>query len=206
MPDATDLHDPALWLGGAYELAIELGDRDDDRLGAGLDAVWRAAGVEDCVGISDDAANAVVESACTLDALLRHGRLAGRTVLPRGRPVACGVRALRGMRAAGGGRRAAVDWLVFFLPVGALDQAEPRSAAFPFRGGDSLLWRRPLDRWLAGIGARVYAELPYRLGLIGPEVAGLTTARALDGEPPAERWAGYLIPRDGELAYHQADL
>ncbi|TDD99083.1 hypothetical protein [Jiangella asiatica] len=205
MADATDLHDDALWLGGSYDLAMELGDRDDSRLAAALDAVWRAAQVEDCVGVPGEAGNAVVESECTLDALLRHGRLAGRTVLPRGRPVVCGVRALRGARAAGNGRRAGVDWLVFFLPVGALDRAEPRSAAFPFRGGDSLLWRRPLDRWLSGIGAAVHQEVPYRLGLVGPDVAGLTTARALDGEPPAERWAGYLIPRDGELVYHQAD-
>lgn len=194
--DASDLHDDALWLGGAYELAMELGERDDARLDAALTALWAAADVAGCQG-GTDGGESWVDAPCSVTGLQRFGRLAGLVTLPRRRTVVCGARAVR--QASG------TDWLVFFIPVGALDLAEPRSAAFPFRGGDSLLWRRPLDRWLAGIGARVHAQVPLRLALIGPEVAGLTTARRLGGEPPAERWAAYLIPSAAELEYHQAD-
>lgn len=197
--DASDLHDDALWLGGAYELAMEVGERDDARLEAALTTLWAVAGVAGCHG-GTDGGETWVDAPCTVAALQRHGRLAGLVTLPRGRngrTVVCGARAVR--QASG------TDWLVFFIPVGALDLAEPRSAAFPFRGSDSLLWRRPLDRWLAGIGAQVHARLPLRLALIGPEVAGLTTARRLNGRPPAERWAAYLIPTASGLEYHQAD-
>ncbi|MBB5786842.1 hypothetical protein [Jiangella mangrovi] len=194
--DASDLHDDALWLGGAYELAMELGERDDTRLDAALAALWAAAGVAGCQG-GTDGGESWVDAPCTVAGLQRFGRLAGLVTLPRRRTVVCGARAVR--QASG------TDWLVFFIPVGALDLAEPRSAAFPFRGGDSLLWRRPLDRWLAGIGAQVHARVPLRLALVGPEVAGLTTARSLGGQPPAERWAAYLMPAAGGLEYHQAD-
>lgn len=200
--DASDLHDDALWLGGAYELAMEVGERDDARLDAALTALWAAAGVTGCQGVDGvsvgrGAPAAWVDTPCTVASLQRHGRLAGLVTLPRRRSVVCGARAVR--------QTSGTDWLVFFIPVGALDLAEPRSAAFPFRGGDSLLWRRPLDRWLAGIGAQVHAQVPLRLALIGPEVAGLTTARSLGGQPPAERWAAYLIPSDSGLEYHRAD-
>ncbi|WP_146605254.1 hypothetical protein [Jiangella anatolica] len=195
--DASDLHDDALWLGGAYELAIELGERDDARLDAALTALWEAAGVVGCQAAVRAEPGTWTDSPCTAAALQRHGRLAGQVALPRRRTVVCGARAVR--------QRSGADWLVFFIPVGALDLAEPRSAAFPFRGGDSLLWRRPLDRWLAGIGAEVHAAVPFRLALIGPEVAGLTSARSLGGRPPAERWAAYLLPSGDGLEYHQAD-
>ncbi|TDD65343.1 hypothetical protein E1262_25575 [Jiangella aurantiaca] len=195
--DASDLRDDTLWLGGAYELAVELGERDDVRLEAALTTLWAVADVAGCHAADRDDTGTWTEAPLTAVALQRHGRLAGLVTLPRRRTVVCGVRAVRQV--------SGTDWLVFFIPVGALDLAEPRSAAFPFRGGDSLLWRRPLDRWLAGIGARVYEAVPFRLALIGPEVAGLTTARSLGGQPPVERWAAYLIPSDAGLEYHPAD-
>ncbi|SEF15794.1 hypothetical protein SAMN04488561_5081 [Jiangella alba] len=195
--DASDLRDDALWLGGAYELAVELGERDDARLEAALTTLWAAAEVAGCHAAGRDDPGTWTDAPCSAAELQRHGRLAGLVTLPRQRTVVCGARAVRQV--------SGTDWLVFFIPVGALDLAEPRSAAFPFRGGDSLLWRRPLDRWLAGIGARLFAAVPFRLALIGPEVAGLTTARSLGGQPPAERWAAYLIPSGSGLEYHHAD-
>ena len=36
------------WKGGSYELAIELGERDDDRLGAALKALWQHPSLEGC--------------------------------------------------------------------------------------------------------------------------------------------------------------
>lgn len=196
MADASDLQDEALWLGGSYELALELGDRDDARLHAALVAVWRAADVEGCLAMHGEPRE-YVDVPCTLEQLERHGRLVGTTAFPNGTRVICGVRAVR--------QESGTDWLVFFIPVGSLERAEPRSAAFPFRGGDSLLWRRPLDRRLSELGRQVYAAVPYRLGLIGPEVTGMTSARKLAGGPPEERWAGYLIPAGDELSYHYAD-
>lgn len=196
MADAVDLHDDALWVGGYYELAIELGEHDDRRLDQALRALWRAAAVEGCWGVTGRRPSSYAVAQCTLSELRQYGQLAGVVRLPKGQRAVCAV-AMR--------ERSVAAWVTFFIPVGALERAEPRSAAFPFRGGDSLLWRRPLDRWLADIGRRVFQVAPFQLGLIGHDVTGLSSASALNGEPPEERWAGYLIPAAGELAYHQAD-
>jgi len=195
--DASDLQDEALWHGGRYELALELGDRDESRLQAALQAVWGAAEVEGCLGPTDGRPPGYHDVPCTVEHVERHGWLAGVARLPRGRSVVVAARVIR--------QRSGTDWLVFFVPVVALELAEPRSAAFGFRGADSLLWRRPLDRWLARLGQSVHRVAPCRLGLIGPDVAALTTARKLAGAPPAERWAGFLLPQGAELVYLAAD-
>ena len=41
------------WSGGFYELALEIGDRDDERLQRALTALWRAAAVTGCYGGRD---------------------------------------------------------------------------------------------------------------------------------------------------------
>ncbi|PSK92392.1 hypothetical protein CLV30_1327 [Haloactinopolyspora alba] len=184
-----------MWLGGGYQLAIEVGERDDDRLQATLVALWRAAGVDGCRARGDGGGFSAVP--CTRTQLEATGLLAGVAALPRGTRVVCAARAVR--------HDSGTDWLVFFVPTGALERAEPRSAAFGFRGGDSLLWRRPLDRWLAEIGRQLYAAVPFRLGLIGPDVVGMTAAWKLAGTVPPERWAGYLVPTGADLAYYCAD-
>jgi hypothetical protein len=185
------------WYGGFYELALELGDPSDARLEAALGVVWSAAEVEGCYGSHLIAPSEQETVPCTLASLLRFGHLRGVVRLPNGAPLVCGVVAVREDDGA--------DWLDFYLPLGALGRAEPRSnehmVGDPSDGSASLNWRRPIDDWLAGLGARVYAAAGFRLGLIGNEVSGATDAAAIAGDPPARRRIGYLIPSDGNVRY-----
>ena len=50
MTDPAAFTDGENWNGGFYELAIELGPTDDDRLDRALVALWQEAGVEGCYG------------------------------------------------------------------------------------------------------------------------------------------------------------
>ncbi|GAA3221525.1 hypothetical protein [Actinocorallia longicatena] len=101
--------------------------------------------------------------------------------LPAGRRTVCGCVAVR--------EEHGPDWLDFYLPLGALARTEPRiSDGFPFdddSGEPSLTWRHPLDEWLATIASTIHKKI--------------------DGNPPAERWAGYLMLSDGILRYTPAN-
>ena len=178
-------------------MALELGDTSDTRLEAALSVLWSAAEVEGCYGSHQVAPSEQETVPCNLLSLLRFGHLRGVVRLPNGAPIVCGVVAVR----EDGGP----DWLDFYLPLGALGRAEPRSdehmVGDPSSGSTSLTWRRPIDDWMAGLGARVYAAAGFRLGLIGNEVSGQTDAAAIAGDPPTRRWIGYLIPGGGNVRY-----
>jgi hypothetical protein len=185
------------WHGGFYELALELGDTSDGRLEAALGVLWSAAGVQGCYGSRQIASSDQQAVPCTLASLLRFGHLRGVVQLPNGAPIVCGVVAVR--------EDDGPDWLDFYLPLGALGRAEPRSneqmVGDPLDGSASLTWRRPIDDWMADVGARVHAAAAFRLGLIGNEVSGLTDAATIAADPPTHRRIGYLIPSDGQVRY-----
>lgn len=184
------------WSGGFYELAIELGERSDRRLGHALDALWRAARVQGCYGSRDREPHELETVPCTVESLERFGHLRGLVKLPEGPLMVCGAVAIREDQGA--------DWLDFYLPVGALERADGRVAAFPFGDdGDvsSMVWRQTIDVWLSDVGAQVYAAVDYQLGLIGWEASGQVHAKDLDGDPPAPRAFGYLLAGDRELRY-----
>lgn len=97
-----------------------------------------------------------------------------------------------------------MDWLVFYLPLGALHHTDWRISAFGSEGGpDSLTWRTRIDDWLAAIGLEIYERVDFHLALIGFEESGNAYARDLKGVE--ERWAGYLLPQRGKLRYEPAN-
>ncbi|MER7760987.1 hypothetical protein [Streptomyces sp. NPDC097619] len=200
MPDPAAFTDEENWRGGFYELALEFAGRDDRLLQAALSAVWRSARVEGCYGTRDREPADQEEVPCTVSSLAAHGHLQGTVVLPNGRRIVCGCLAVR--EEEGG-----ADWLVLYLPVGALSRVED-IGGFPL-GGDggpgSLGWRRALDDWLAAIGSEVFAEAPFRLGLVGFGTSGDVDADLLDGRAPDARWEGYLLPEEGRLGFHPAN-
>ncbi|MEV0068501.1 MULTISPECIES: hypothetical protein [unclassified Amycolatopsis] len=125
----------------------------------------------------------------------------GVVLLPDGTPIVCGVVAIR--------EDSGIDWLDFYLPLGALGRADPRVGAFPYPSeGEGALahlaWRRPIDDWLAEIGRQLYSRVGYSLGLIVHAVSGQVYAADLAEEPPEQRGIGYLIPTHGKLRYWPA--
>jgi hypothetical protein len=189
------------WYGGFYELAIEIGPAgDDEALQRALAAVWSSAEVTGCYPGKDLEPADQEPVPCTVESLVEYGHLRGQVRLADGTLVVCGAVTVR--------EEDGSDWLDFYLPLGALERADSRVGAFPFDEPetDTLLWREPLDTWLAGIARGVFEQVRYRLALIGWEVSGDTRLSDLDGDPVSPRGIGYLLPgEDGELRYLPAE-
>jgi hypothetical protein len=200
MQDPTRFTDSENWIGGFYELAIEIGDTSDERLQTALSALWRAATIKGCYGRNDLEPHEQDMVPCTVSSLAEFGHLRGTVTLPNGHRVVCGCLAIR--------EDDGPDWLDFYLPMGALERVDERIGGFPFEensGEASLTWRHSLDEWLASIGTSVFHEVQFRLGLIGFETYGDVEARQVNGATPEERWMGYLVPTDGGLRFDPAN-
>ncbi len=178
------------WDGGYYELAIELGPRSDERLQAALEAIWRYDGLEGCYRESNLEPSHQPRVSPTLE-----GPLVGIIALPNGRRIACGTGTVR--------EEVGPDWIVFYLPMGALSTAYD-VGAYPFGNRQSSrLWREPLDGWLMGLASEVFVAAPFHLALIGHEVSGATYADEVKTTGvPEERWTGYLWQEKGLLVWH----
>jgi hypothetical protein len=201
MPDPSDLNDEENWSGGYYELAFELGPTDDSRLERALLAVWREAAVVGCFAAATHRPLAVhIPAPLTVDSLVANGHLRGVVRLPDEHDIVCGAVAVRFENGA--------DWLSLYLPLGALARTDPAIGGFPlgeYSGDRSLVWRRPIDAWLADVATRVFNEVPFPLGLVGMEALCEVDAAELAGGIPEERQDGLLIPMAGALIYHPAN-
>ncbi|MBK8024589.1 MAG: hypothetical protein IPK19_24985 [Chloroflexi bacterium] len=189
--------EPYTWNGGFYELAIELGQRSDQRLLAALQALW---GFPDLKGVFLDRAVEphLQEQIVLLSNCLLEGHLYGLARLPNAALIACGTVLVR--------EDSGIDWLSFYIPMGALNR-KYKTGGFPFGKADDDdnhgTWRAPLDTWMWTIGQYVFDHVGFDLALIGHEVLGEIYAdniRAM-GIPP-QRWVGYIWPEDGKLAYY----
>lgn len=202
MPNAASFPLDENWHGGYYELALELGphrDTDaDTRLLEALVAIWQEPGLDGCFldrGVEPEHQHRVEPIPLDLN---EPGHLLGRATLPTGARVVCGTWVSTYDDGA--------DWLGFYLPLGALNNADPRVGAFPFPGPpqtSSRLWRERLDDWLAGIALRVRSLVEFRVGLIGFEAS--TPGDPWDGEIPDERWIGYMIPTGDTATFWPAN-
>lgn len=178
---ADDMSDAENFSGGFYELVLVLGPTDDARLDGALKSLWRAAGVRGCRAHGVDGAGPV-DVELGVRSLEEHGHLLATLTLASGDRVVCGGLAFRCDGA---------DQVELYLPLGALARVEPRVGAYPFGadgGPRSLSWRAPLDRWLAGVAAAVYADVPFQRALVGFEV---------DEDEDGERYAAVLAPVPG---------
>jgi hypothetical protein len=183
--------DPNAWLGGFYELAIELGPRSDERLLAALTAVWSNPNIDGVYLDNDTEPWQQTRQAITAESL-RVGHLHGLARMPNGMTIACGTCLIR--------EDDGPDWLVLYLPMGALGTAYS-VGGYPFEPNaeTSRPWREILDAWLARIGVAVYERVQYRLALAGWEVSGKAYAdETRQTGIPTQRGMGYLWP-DGDM-------
>ena len=189
---AAEFTDEENWTGGYYELAIELGSRDDFRLEQALVAVWKLAALEGPFRSRSVRRELQQRVSPTVD---EPGRLHGLATLPSRIQVVCGTITLR--------LEDDSDWVSLFIPLGSLARVETNIGGFPFGGyGDSLAWRRPLDDWLARLAKHVYRELRFPFAVIGHEVLAERTASQFTSGPPTSRTEGLLIATPAGLCYH----
>lgn len=200
VPDPVDLNDEENWNGGFYQLAFELGPTDDSRLERALLALWREASVVGCFAVVTHQPVLHAPVPLTIDSLVAQGHLRGVVRLPDEHDMVCGVVAVRFEKGA--------DWLSFYLPLGALARTDPAIGGYPFgedSGERALIWRRPIDDWLAEVAARVFEEVPFLLGVVGMEALGEVDAANLAGGVPEQRQDAILVPTGPALNYHPAN-
>ncbi|WP_436791721.1 hypothetical protein [Yinghuangia sp. YIM S10712] len=193
MTDPAAFGDDSNWLGGYYELAIEIRPGDDAHLGDVLRGLWSAADVRGCFRHRDREPEAQEAVPCTAASLIEFGYLHGRVRLPTGQLVVCVCMAIRGGDEGS-------DWLDLCVPAGALD-----NAAVVYGNDRPCFTSAVLDDWFADIGTEAFARAPFLLGVIGWEVSGCADASSLAGQLPQARNIGYLVPRGEVLHYGAAN-
>lgn len=193
MTSPASFRNPTNWSDGFYELAIEIGATDDARLQDVLTALWAAAGVQGCFGRRDLEPEEQHPVPCTVSSLTEYGHLRGQVRLPTNQLVVCGCVAIRGGDDSS-------DWLDFYVPVGALD-----NAGLACWDGRPFFRSDVMDDWLAAIGRETFTRAVFSLGVVGFEVSGCADAGTLAGQMPQERGVGYLLPIGGALHYGAAN-
>jgi hypothetical protein len=189
---------PDTWTGGFYELALEIGPRGDDKkLWLALQTLWLHPDLTGVFLEREHEPESQPQLSPTLDHVQHHHSLYGIVRLPNHHQVACATFFVR--------EEAGSDWLVFYLPMGALSQGYP-VGSFPFgAAGDSQpsSWRQELDAWLAQLATFVFAQVKFELGLIGHEVSGEASATELRQHGlPEQRWFGYLVPEEKAVTFY----
>ena len=180
------------WTGGFYELGIEVGGRDDARLEVALKAIWQARVLEGCW--LDRTTEPVSSSRVAPNfSSAKEGHLYGIATLPNFTRVGCATCVVR---------EELLDWLNFYIPMGALETAYP-ARGFPFGSADSTQWRQELDHWFVELARKVFTAVPYKLALIGHEISGEAYSDEISKNGlPSERWIGYLCETQGRLEWH----
>ncbi len=181
------------WLGSYYELAIQIGRREDDvadeRLRSALRAIWSDPTLDGCY---PDRWNPPErqEPVTPENLSLGHGTVYGwaRTALGR---LVCATHIIREDGDTGD------DWLDLCLPTGALGRVESRMG-YPIGGEESRAWREPPDKWFVGIARRVARDAGFQVAIIGEEVSGLAYL-ATDSE--AQRRVSVVTIAAGEVEW-----
>ncbi len=187
---------PDTWLGGSYELGLEIRPRSDERLEDAIKALWTYPDLDGCYLHRDCEPGEQPRVAPHLT----EGHLFGVARLPNGKQLASGCCPRREMDDG-------KDWLEFFLPLVALGTIYP-TGTFPIGFGNEPPdlhepWMREVDDWLAGIGLWVAERASFRLGLIGCDATGEVSASDIAARGiPARREIGYLWPSEGGMKYY----
>jgi hypothetical protein len=180
------------WHGGFYELALELGSRSDARLHEALTIVWSYPALQGAY--LDRTTEPGQQVPVSVEPFMLDRHVYGLAHLPNGVQVACGTCSIR--------LDGDSDWLIIYLPMGALSTVYP-TGGYPF--GDtstSSVWQDTLDEWLKQLGYAVYSLVPFKLGLIGHEASmEVDAAQVTHAGVPATRPIGYLWPSGTQLHY-----
>lgn len=186
---SPELSDRDAWTGGYYELAIQLGARDDSRMQAAVRFLVGAAEIDGPWHIQWQP-DRVERAGWSLEDL-SAGQLCGVVTLPDGQQAICAVTAVR--------EDDGDDWLDLCLPLEALARRDGRIGGFPFEPDAdhrSLAWRLPIDDWFARIAREVSQEFGFKLAAIGFEVSGSVRAESVAKPASAERPYGIVL-REG---------
>jgi hypothetical protein len=166
------------WYGSFYEISLELGPTGNDALAKqALRALWAQPEVRGPWRERSDFDSELDDAAITIDEV----RLYGCFIMSDGSEVGCMSYLIR--------VEGESDWLDLSIPIGMLERRF--SISYPLDMATNP-WMAEFDERLARIGAAIYSETPFRLGLIGEEASGASSAAELTSQD-CER-GGFLVP------------
>jgi hypothetical protein len=184
---------PDTWVGGLYELALELPERSDGGVAQALSTIWQVPALTGCY-LSRDVEPEAQTQVSRFD-IPHEGHVYGIAQLPNGKSCACGTY-VSDFDADG-------LWIAFYLPLGSLGRSY-HVGGYPF--GD---WNPAIEAsfvtvntWLKEIGEAVYKHFHFVFGVIGFE-SGFEELKkdALAGIPET-RPEGLIIPDKGGLQWY----
>jgi hypothetical protein len=180
------------WLGGFYEVSLELERQNDQRLASTLAAIWSHPRLEGCY--LDQTCEPFEQARVPFTAsLVDREHLYGVAQLAHERFVAAGTCVIR----EDGGS----DWVDLYLPMGSLGQIFPVHG-FPFDDLDHKTWRTEVENWLAELASDIYGKAPFDLALVGFETCGEHRAAEIRKNGlPSKTSACLLLPENGQLAH-----
>ena len=147
--------EPDTWNGGFFELALELGPRNDQRLRDAVSVLWKHPTLAGCYLDRDKEPGQQKRLEPASQAL--ECNLYGVAMTPAGKEVACRSLPIR--------FDDGIDWLYLVVPLGSLGTADP-VGAYPFDDGEtSMDWIIPVSEWFRGFGDLRFSSVAFRLVL-----------------------------------------
>jgi hypothetical protein len=166
------------WFGSFYEFSLELGPAGDDAVARrALEALWQQPELRGPWRERTAFASPPDPSLLPPENVSQFGSL----TLGKNIEVGCASYLVR--------IEGESDWLDLSVPTGMLELRFP--VRYPLDRTTNP-WLADLDRVLGRIAAKVYEVAPFRLGLLGEEASGATSAGELTGAD-CER-GGFLVP------------
>ena len=195
IPNSRYFTDRQAWVGGFYELSLQIRPHSDEKLFEALKTLWQHPALEGCYLKRDIEPVNQKRMAPSLP-LESPERLYGLATLHSEERITCGSVILPDHLGS--------DWLDFYVPLGSLSTVY-EVAAYPFDMDEvsSDTWQTPIDTWLWSIGSFIFQRAPFQLGLIGFEIfADISAEHIEENGIPTQRPIGYLWPVDGQLQYY----
>jgi hypothetical protein len=184
---------PDTWVGGLYELALELPERSDATIAQALTTIWQIPALTGCY-LSRDVEPEAQTEASPFD-IPHEGHVYGIAQLPNGKNCACGSY-VSDLDADG-------LWVALYVPLGSLGRAY-YVGGYPF--GD---WSPTIEStfvtvntWLKEISDAVYEQFHFVFGVIGFESAFEELKKQALVGIPETRSEGLIIPEKNTLRWY----
>jgi len=187
---------PEAWLGGFYEMAINLEQRSDEHSRAAMAALLSYPKLD--AWYLDRDKEPQDQSRVDASGPVETHRF-GVLTLPNGNKLPCGCYIFH--------LEYEPDWLEVFIPLGSIDKFYP-TEGFPFNSSVSgySKWMQEVDLALVGVARHIYAHVPFPSGLIGFELdvddMEYVYWNSVAGLPPEDQHNGYLWAGKNGLEWH----
>ena len=184
---------PNTWVGGLYELAVELPGRTDFVISQALATIWQVPVLNGCY-VSNEVEPDVQKRINGWN--VPHDRhVYGIAQLPNGKSCACGTY-VSDFDADG-------LWVALYLPLGSLGRAY-QIGGYPFGGWTPTIESSfiAVNTWLKEVAEAVYEDFRFIFGVIGFESGFEELKREALAGIPETRSEGLLVPEKEKLRWY----